>query len=65
MAGEVSGDLAADGITQEIQVADDVQDLVADELVAEAELRVEHATLADDDGILQRAPVRQLGQGIV
>ena len=40
------------------QVADHVEDLVAHELVFEAQ-RVQHAGVADDDGVLERAAERQ------
>src|SRR5688500_19707359 len=49
VTGQAGGDLAADRIPQEIEVADDVQDLVADELVGEAELGVDHLVLPHEE----------------
>src|SRR5690349_16452982 len=40
VAGEVGADPAADRVAQEVEVADDVEDLVAHELVGKAELGV-------------------------
>ena len=40
-------------------VADHVQDLVAHELVVEPQRVVQHAGVADDDGVLERAAERQ------
>ena len=51
-------DVADDGMTDEGQVADHVEDLVAHELVFEPE-RVQHAGLTDDDGVVERSAERE------
>src|SRR6185295_10220110 len=59
VAGAVGYEVADDGIADEREIADGVEDLMADELVLETERVVEHAGLAEDDGILQRAAERE------
>ena len=59
MAGALRRDLAADRPAQQIQVAQQVEDLVADQLVGEAERRVDDALLADQDAVVQPAAVGQ------
>ena len=41
------------------EIADHVENLVADELVLEAQRVVQHAGLAEDDGVVERAAQRQ------
>ncbi len=58
MAGAMGDDVTDDRISDERQVTDDVQDLVTHELVFEAQ-GVQHAGVADDDGVFERAAERQ------
>src|SRR5712692_7937396 len=51
-------DVADDGTAEERQVADEVENLVADELITIAEA-VEDAALAEDHGVLERTAARQ------
>ena len=51
-------DMTDDGISDQRQVADDIENLVADELVFEPQ-RVQHAGVADDDRVLERAAERE------
>src|SRR5688572_27027817 len=45
---------------EQVQVADGVEDLVADEFVTEAQpLAVQHAVIVHDDGVLQAAAQRE------
>ncbi len=53
MAGQSCGDLASDGITQQIGVPDNVQDLVTGEFVGKTEFGIEDIVLADKDEIVQ------------
>ena len=46
-------------MADERHVADHIQNLVPHELVIEAERVVEHAGVADDDGVLERAAERE------
>src|SRR5512139_3409 len=56
MAGLLDHEMANDGHPQEIEVPDKIQDLVAHEFVLVPEtFGVEHATLVQDDGALERA----------
>ena len=55
----VGDDVADDRVADQGQVADRVEDLVADELVLEAERVVQHAGLADHDGVVERAAERE------
>ena len=52
-------DVADHRVADQGQVADRVEDLVADELVFEPERVVQHAGLAEHDGIVERAAERQ------
>ena len=56
--GAMRDDVADDRMADERQVADDVENLVTDELVLEPQ-RVQHAGVANDDGVLERAAQRQ------
>src|SRR5436190_20249141 len=47
-----SDDLASHRTPNEGQVAEEVEDLVADELVAEAQRSVHHVVVAEDDAVL-------------
>ena len=47
------------GASERMQVAHQVEDLVADELVGEAQVVVEHDALADHDGVVERSAPRQ------
>ena len=58
MAGVARDDVALNRAAEQREVADQVEDLVPDELVAIAEL-VQHAALADDDRVVERAALRQ------
>ena len=62
VAGPVRGDLADDRTADQGEVADQVEDLVADELVAEAERSVHDAAVVEDDAVLDRAAARQAGR---
>src|SRR5205823_7963373 len=62
VAGADRGDLADDGAADQGEVADEVEHLVADELVAEAQRSVHHAALVEDDAVLDRAAARQAGR---
>ena len=55
VAAAVRDDVADDRVADERQIADDVEDLVADELVLEAQRVVEHAGLAEHDRVVERA----------
>jgi len=56
VAGFDGGDVTDEGFSEERNVADDVQDLVADELIRIAKRFVgENRIIADDDGILKTA----------
>ena len=55
----VRDQVADDRIADERQVANRIEDLVADELVLEAQRVVQHARLTQHDRILQRAAQRQ------
>ncbi len=55
VAGVAGHHVPHDGAPQEGQVADQIEDLVADELVAVAEARVQHSAPADDHGVLEGA----------
>src|SRR5207247_11288191 len=46
-------DAATDRTPEQVEVAEDVEDLVAHELVGEAQRRVHHALLADQDAVVQ------------
>src|SRR5215212_7705623 len=59
VAGAMSDKMADDRVAHEREVADSIEDLVADELVLEAERVVEDAGLAEDDGVVERAAERQ------
>src|SRR5262249_11839367 len=48
-----------DRISREREIADRVQDLVADELVLEAERVVQNPRLAEDDRVLERSAERE------
>ena len=50
--------MRADGPAEERQIAEQIQDLVADELVAVAE-PVQRAAIAEHDRVVERAPARQ------
>jgi hypothetical protein len=50
MAGALGDDSAPDAATSEGEVADKVEDFMADELVGEAERSVEDAFVSEDDG---------------
>jgi len=52
MAGALGDDAAPDAAAGQGEVADEVEDLVADELVGEAEGAVLDFAVADDDGAL-------------
>ena len=56
--GAVRHDVTDDGMADQGEVADEVENLVAHELVIEAQ-RVEDAGVADDDRVLERAAERQ------
>ena len=58
VTGTMRHDVSHDRVADQRQVADHIQNLVADELVLEAE-RVEGAGVADDDRVLERAAERQ------
>ena len=58
MAAAMHDQVAQNRMADERQVANHVQNLVADELVLEPK-RVEHAGLAEHDGVLERAAERQ------
>ena len=58
MAGAMRDDVTDDGISDQRQVADDIENLVADEFVFETQ-RIQHAGVADHDGVLERAAERQ------
>ena len=59
MAGAMRDEVADHRVADERQVADRVENLVADELVLEAQRVVQHAGLAEDDRVLERAAERQ------
>ena len=61
VAGVARDDVTEDRPAQQREVADQVEDLVADELVAVAEL-VQDAALADDDRVVERAA---LGEAVL
>src|SRR4029078_13383284 len=50
--GADGGDLAVDRAAEERQIADQVEDLVAHEFVAEAQRPVHHARVVEDDAVL-------------
>jgi hypothetical protein len=52
-------DVADERVADERQVADHVEDLVADELVLEPQGVVQHAGVAEDDRVVERAAERQ------
>ena len=58
VAGAVRHHVAEHRTAEQRQVADRVENLVADAFVFEAQ-RVQHAGVADDDGVLERAAQRQ------
>ena len=58
VAGVARDDVAEDRPAQQREVADQVENLVTDELVAVAEL-VQDAALADDDRVVERAALRE------
>src|SRR5947209_4159469 len=52
MAGLLGGDTALHGHSEESEVADDIQDLMTDELVVESQRRfVEHSRLGQNYGV--------------
>ena len=57
VAGAMSNDVTDDGVSDQRQVTDDIENLVADELVLETE-RVQHIRIADDNRVLERAAQR-------
>src|SRR5438105_15576617 len=59
MAGPMCDEMANHRIADEREVADRVEDLVADELVLEAERVVEDAGLAQHDRVLERSAERE------
>src|SRR6266850_3410609 len=59
MPGAVRDEMADDRMTDEREVADGVENLVADELVLEPQRVVEHSRFAENDGVLERAAERQ------
>src|SRR5947207_5310171 len=61
MPGLRRGDLADDGTADEREVAEEVEDLVADELVAEAEVAADHSFVVEHDAVLDRAAARETG----
>ena len=58
MTGAMRDDVPDDGMAHQGEVADDIENLVAHELVVEPK-RVEHVGVADDDGVFERAAERQ------
>ena len=54
VAGAMRDDVTDDGISDQRQVTDDIENLVADEFVVKTQ-RVQHAGVADHDRILERA----------
>ena len=58
VARAMGDDMTDDRISDERQVTNDVQDLVTHELIFEAQ-GVQHAGVADDDGVFERAAERQ------
>ena len=55
VTGELGGHLALDWKAQEVEVTDDVEDLVANELVRETQLRVDDVVFADENEVVQPA----------
>ena len=53
MAGLVRDDVAEDRASQQIEIADQVEHLVAGEFVGEAQRRVNHLLIVDQDQIVQ------------
>src|SRR5262245_22966605 len=60
MSGAMGYEVADDRVTDEREVADGIENLVAHELVLETQRVVQHAGLAEHDRVLQRAAQRQL-----
>src|SRR6185436_18084189 len=60
VARQPRGHAAADRITEQVQVPDDVEDLVAHELVREAQRRVDHALVAHQDAVVETAAGAEL-----
>src|SRR3990172_3272290 len=59
VAGTVSDDRPHQGLAQQVQVSQKVQDLVADEFVRKAEGTVQDAVVTDHQGVFQRATLGQ------
>ena len=59
VAAAVRDEMADHREADERQIADDVEDLVADELVLEAQRVVQHAGLSEHDRVVERAAERQ------
>src|SRR5262249_33742253 len=59
MTGTVSNQVPDNRVSDQREVADGIENLVPDELVFEPQRVVEHAGLAEDDGVIKRATERQ------
>src|SRR5690606_3853047 len=61
MAGLVAGEGADQAVSQQIEIANGVEDLMPDELIAIAQpVLVQYAVVVDDHGVVQAAAQRQL-----
>src|SRR3954447_3261982 len=61
VAGLRGADLADDRAADEREIAQQIEDLVADELVAEAEVAADHAFVVEHDAVLDRAAAGEAG----
>src|SRR6266566_4249834 len=59
MPRSMRGDLADHRPADQGKVSEKIEDLVAHELIAEAQRTIHHAALVEDDAILHRATTRQ------
>src|SRR6188768_805375 len=59
MPASVSNQVADHRVADERHVANDIQNLVAYELIVEAQAIVQYAGIRDDDGVFERAAKRQ------
>src|SRR5204863_4653739 len=59
VTGHARGDATTNRAAEQVEVAEDVEDLVAYELVGEAQRRVHHAVGADQDAVVQAAAARE------
>src|SRR5262249_6914760 len=59
MTGAVSDQMSDNWVSDQREVADGIKNLVANELVFERQRVIEHAGLAEDDGVIERATERQ------